>query len=55
MPLLAKEGCPAYAFAPPSTLMPVPVICRAAGLARKATAAATSSSLPYWPSAVIAR
>ena len=35
-----------HAFKPPSTVMTDPVICRAAGLARKATAAATSSGAP---------
>lgn len=34
------------ALKPPSTVTVVPVICRAAGLARKATAAATSAGVP---------
>ncbi len=34
------------ALKPPSTVTVVPVICRAAGLARKATAAAISAGVP---------
>ena len=43
-----SRGWP-QAIAPPSTVMLVPVICRAPGPARKATAAAISSGLPKCP------
>jgi hypothetical protein len=43
---LANQGLIAQVFKPPSTLRMTPVMCFAAGLARKATAAATSFGLP---------
>src|SRR4051812_42460783 len=39
-----------YVVCPPSTFRMAPVTCRAEGLARKVTAAATSSGVPYRPS-----